>query len=441
MFMCEFTGDNPMSFDDLLNNTEDYRGRGVWLKSERNNQQLGEGNFGFLALEGTSCGGGTDCLRDFIGMADPDLPCVGLSNLSTEPGASSGARHGFNTRFGIYQGGGIDPNDPIWQPAAVTMKGLVRTGGSCNIASWEPPGVTYNGVGSLDPLRASLTDAFDPGMLPMGSGTGMGFPKDDCAFPGGSCMGDDPSERLGEDCGAGNCWDVEAYLTVNHDKNRTGLADDLDPAGGGYATFEEALRDRSDFMGVGPFAGRITRWMVYQWELGYSGAYADFDDPKYGQVDLANNDYHVPDNIIDPLTSDAFTAIGVGNSQLLPMPLDAPPPLMPSTPHADEFGGPHEQCYSAGMGNVFSPFKGANIKMKMDRRVMEIVMVNCDPDNGGFDIQGRTTGIDGTGYVQVFLPEPWIVNGSQHEMYSEIIGPVDREALITRAVEIVQLYE
>jgi hypothetical protein len=60
-----------------------------------------------------------------------------------------------------------------------------------------------------------------------------------------------------------------------------------------------------------------------------------------------------------------------------------------------------------------------------DRRVERILVVNCDPDNGGVDIQGKTeipvSAIDGT--MEVFLLEPWKVNGGVHEISTEIIGP------------------
>ena len=60
-----------------------------------------------------------------------------------------------------------------------------------------------------------------------------------------------------------------------------------------------------------------------------------------------------------------------------------------------------------------------------DRRVERILVVNCDPDNGGVDIQGKTeipvSAIQGT--MEVFLMEPWKVNGGVHEISTEIIGP------------------
>jgi hypothetical protein len=60
-----------------------------------------------------------------------------------------------------------------------------------------------------------------------------------------------------------------------------------------------------------------------------------------------------------------------------------------------------------------------------DRRVERILVVNCDPDNGGVDIRGSTeipvSAIDGT--MEVLLLEPWIVNGNVHEISTEIIGP------------------
>lgn len=52
-------------------------------------------------------------------------------------------------------------------------------------------------------------------------------------------------------------------------------------------------------------------------------------------------------------------------------------------------------------------------------------MVNCDPANGGVDVSGKTeipiSAIQGT--MEVFLMEPWKVNGGVHEISTEIIGP------------------
>ena len=466
MMMCEFRGNPPagkeLTFDDLEANVEKYRGRGIWLKSARNNVQWGPGNFGFLAPEG-SCGNGAACLRDNIGQADPDLACIGLENLTTEPGNSSGARHGFNTRFGIYQGGGIDSTDANWQPAAVTTHGKVRRNSNCGLSSWEDPAVTYNGVGSIDPARSGsgVSEPFSNPLVPMASGTGMGLPLDDCAY-GGTCTGTDTGtfwDRLGDNCDdggkilagdAGNCWDIEAYLKVNHDKARTGLENDLAPMArpsDGRLSFEEALRNDPYLMppaGGGPrltrFDGRIARWMVYHWELGYSGSY---DATEYGSVDMGEGDFHVVDNLIFTPEPAPPCATPGDCPQMLPEPLSsfAPPPTMPSPGHADEYGGPHQQCYSGPMGNVFSTSKGGVIDMDVDRRVIEVVMVNCDPNDGGYDIRGRTTGIDGEGFVQMFVLEPWRVNGNEHQIYTEIIGPVNKDIEKTRAAEIVQLYE
>ncbi len=128
MMMCALDPDDtgPLTPSDFWNeltaNPENYRGRGLWMKSGLNNVQWGSGDFGFLAQAGpleAICGGGANLLRCAFGMANPPVECTGLEDLETEPGNNSVARQGFNVRFGIYQGGGgIDRGDPQWQPAA-----------------------------------------------------------------------------------------------------------------------------------------------------------------------------------------------------------------------------------------------------------------------------------------------------------------------------------
>jgi len=72
-----------------------------------NHAAIGPGNYKMLRL---GCNGG-DCLRENIAGGYGDCAVVG-ADVETEPGIASGpTSQGFNTRFGIYQGGGLNADD------------------------------------------------------------------------------------------------------------------------------------------------------------------------------------------------------------------------------------------------------------------------------------------------------------------------------------------
>ncbi len=72
-----------------------------------NHGDIGPGNYKMLRL---GCTGGA-CLRENL-AGDYDSCAVLGSEVDTEPGVSSGpTSQGFNTRFGLYQGGGMSPEE------------------------------------------------------------------------------------------------------------------------------------------------------------------------------------------------------------------------------------------------------------------------------------------------------------------------------------------
>lgn len=72
-----------------------------------NHGDIGPGNYKMLRL---NCAGG-DCLRKAI-AGDYDACATDEEQVETEPGVSSGpTSQGFNTRFGIYQGAGLNAED------------------------------------------------------------------------------------------------------------------------------------------------------------------------------------------------------------------------------------------------------------------------------------------------------------------------------------------
>jgi Flp pilus assembly protein TadG len=381
IMMCEFRnipGVPELTYDNLKNSPETYRGLGIYLKSGGNSVQWGSGNFGFLSSIdslGNSVNG-ANVLRDAIGMVNPPFACLGKKGNTTEPGANTGARQGFNTRFDIYQGGSVDRSSEEWQPAANTIKGQVRSSNGCGDSAWSNPAHPYTGP-AMTSAQKALIEA-------------MPFPMDNCAYGGGACDGSSNSRRLGlSNSFTPPYWDIQTYMAVNH---KSDFAD--------TATAMAALHTD-----LGLVSGdMITRYDVYKWELGSAS-------PGF----LGSNS-HLPDNIN-----------AGGSPQTVP--------VTASVPQTAEYGGP--QCYNGSMN-------GPSLVPAMDRRVIEVLMVNCDPDEGGYQIRGKTSGVSGTGFMSVFLLTPWKDNGPDHEIYVEVIGPVTNKSAgpeIVPAKNIVQLYE
>jgi hypothetical protein len=68
---------------------------------------IGPGNYKMLRLD---CSGG-DCLRESMAGSNDSCALVGAT-VETEPGVSSGpVSQGFNTRFNMYQGAGLNSTD------------------------------------------------------------------------------------------------------------------------------------------------------------------------------------------------------------------------------------------------------------------------------------------------------------------------------------------
>ena len=120
---------------------------------------------------------------------------------------------------------------------------------------------------------------------------------------------------------------------------------------------------------------------------------------------------------------------------------------MPNPPHDREFGGPHNQCYSGSMGQGLTgqscDGNDVTIDMGVDRRVIEVVMVDCEAELNCDGCSNKD--FDAEGFVQMFILGPWAIDGAgnsaKHEIYAEIIGPVTKDIEKSTAVEIVQLYE
>jgi hypothetical protein len=84
-----------------------------------NDWEVGTGNFQLVQL---GCGPGANCLRD--ALAGGATQCaINKNTVTTKPGNNVGpVAQGFNTRFGMYQGAGMNPSD--YPPDTVTATGF-----------------------------------------------------------------------------------------------------------------------------------------------------------------------------------------------------------------------------------------------------------------------------------------------------------------------------
>jgi Flp pilus assembly protein TadG len=194
------------------------------------------------------------------------------------------------------------------------------------------------------------------------AGPAMPLPKDECAYGGVSptCI---PVPGIDPGRMGDGDWERDRYMAVNH-------------PGFTLAGINLANWDIS-WPTVGT-DGQLSRYEMYLWEMGRYHS-----DSTYGQAGVSEGP-HLVDN----------TAAGGELGDL--------------------------QCFNPLlMGN------DADTTLLRDRRVMEVLVVDCANVPGG--VKGNTdlnVERDVEGTLEVFLVEPWTVNGGgDHEIYTEIIGP------------------
>lgn len=123
MFVCNpYEGTGTSLYDAISD--PDFQRRGIKFKSPNN--QFGPGNFGFMDA---GLGNGASALTDAIAVDKPDVCFSGSQGVSLRPGNISSVRHGFNTRFDIYEGSYKNKkNDPAYAPAENVVKGYIGDG-------------------------------------------------------------------------------------------------------------------------------------------------------------------------------------------------------------------------------------------------------------------------------------------------------------------------
>jgi Flp pilus assembly protein TadG len=404
MFICPLTGSGPSAAVDFFAEVQayDHTGKGVWLKSENNNDQWFNGNLGFLRMGNV----GANELGEAVGMVNNPFSCIGGDDIYTEPGANESAAKAFNSRLDIFHNGGMaDPSLPQWQPAANGVKGLVRgSSNACGLngQGYEDPPTPYTGPGSYNPIPA------DPAMP---------LPRDECAY-GGSCVPVGGGGRMGT-----GDWESDIYFQVNHPNYVAAgysVADLLVPTTSG------GLGDNSGTAGIEGFVdidwegdgaggnhpdGIISRLEMYLWELGRT-----YGSENYGAIDEA-----YPNNLVNNTGS----------------------PGSGGFPQGGEYAG--TQCYSypGGLGDDLGDpdDPSDDVVLQDDRRVIDVLLVDCDAlagSSGNFNVPDETI----IGSVKFFVVEPWSFGGGDHDIYVELIGPGEKDELDKKAKKnIVQLYE
>ncbi len=346
----------------------EYNGYGLWMKAGTQNVQWGPGNFGWLRVGDMQ---GNKDLSNAIGMVNPPLLCIGNENIETEPGSKSGARQAFNTRFDIWEGSvGAHQGESQWQPAPNQVKGKKRNNSSrCDIA---PSGSGGDGYSDPDTPYAGPGTNPSPQMA-------MPMPRDNCAYGGGTCQSVDNFGRLGD-----GDWDEATYMTNMHPPAAIIGAPPLVTNSWNIDWNPAVHQDNDD---------RISRYEMYLWELGRSKDSTDF---------ACTNGECTFNNALNNKVDATGAPDGPGNF-----------------PQAGEYGG--VQCFTGTMGD-----DGGTVTLQHDRRVVEALVVDCDA------VKAEQGGLNGNtiinpdfvmGKIELFLVEPWVVKGGQHEIYVEIIGP------------------
>lgn len=176
LFVCNPYENSTTSIYEAME-TAEFQRRLVQLKTtNKNADQYGPGNFGFLDPYGS---GDNSKIDDAIAISKPPICLNKAEGVNLETGNIASLRVALNTRFDIYEGKFKKyANDPLYAPAQNVTKGY--SGGACK----------------MKPDSAAL-----------------GLPRDSC-FATDSCS--EMDGRMG-----GGDWDFVSYMEVNHNAANT----------------------------------------------------------------------------------------------------------------------------------------------------------------------------------------------------------------------------
>jgi len=173
VFICNPAEDSNQSIYELMEDFSFRRRQVKFISKGGRKAQYGPGNFGYLDPFGGNSG--ANKITEAIAI-DKTKVCYSKSaGVRLRPGAIASVRHGFNTRFDIYEGPYKKKRTDIrYAPAANVVKGYAG-----------------NKVCSLKPSQDAI-----------------GMPRDTC-FESENCS--DANGRMGN----GN-WDFIEYMRINH---------------------------------------------------------------------------------------------------------------------------------------------------------------------------------------------------------------------------------
>lgn len=222
IFICNPEEPNP--FDAVAR-----AGFGITLKSSTGGG-LAAGNFGLLALPAQpNALLSANQIRDAWARVKPKVQCF-AKFVTTKPGQTTAIKQGLNMRFDIFFMGnhqvpaGEFPvkENKNYTPSMNSVKGLTKAGAQCSYThpqGWNKTAQPYEGAPPSDAL---------------------GFPRDACAYNGGSCDTYAGGTNLGD-----GIWDAVTYMDVNHPGS--------------------TLNDVPDLNGITEPTGK-SRYEVYEWE-------------------------------------------------------------------------------------------------------------------------------------------------------------------------------
>ena len=227
MMICNPDEGTPNEFDG-----DAYAGQGILLKARGGGNAWAPGDFGFLAAGYDFSGGaGANVLRRVLGQENALIECVGGSRVTTEPGNMENVVDALNTRFDIYEQGGVANNAVCGAgqcpPDPNTRSDLVRpntalSGQNCRSNPWQNEPNWNGNIGwSLPPYnRRYFAETANNTNL-----AAMGLPRDRCHA---SLTQNCPGGRIGN-----GTWDATAYFRTNYGwadtatwTSQTGLSDD-----------------------------------------------------------------------------------------------------------------------------------------------------------------------------------------------------------------------
>lgn len=326
-------------------------GKGLLLQPGPKTGAWVPGNYGYLDF-----GNGASGLKTNLGANNDGQACIdGTGGIPTEPGNNASVTDALNSRFDLYPNSSTPCNSSTGDncPAKDVRKDLFRTETvvvsvpDTSAAPANPgcgaAGATFSGgKNSIDANGFALTTI------------ARGLTRDTCQINGTPCG--QASDKFGD-----GTWDRATYVNGTH--SPTTVADIAAAAG--------------------TTAAKLTRWNVYQWELG----------------DAANR-----------LKTKQTDVTDYANYKK-------------TTGHTSKYTFTNQCTYPQPKSGTAVPASST----QKDRRLLTVAVVDCTGANGKFDAQVLR-------FADLFLVEPSLDRSTpqspyptgKEQIYSEIVGVAKR---------------